>query len=93
MTAGASTIRILRECTPVFAGIVISRMAGGTGTAVLRPGIGNTLVVLPMTPDARQIRVMIARIIGTGRVTVVDWRPASSCMTGIAILCCHKVIA
>ena len=93
MTAGAATISILRQCAAVLAGIIIPGMAGSTGTAVLRPGIGNAFIVLPVTSGACQICVVIARIIGVGRMTIVNRRPAIGGMAGVAILCRHKMIA
>lgn len=93
MTTGTATISILRQRAAVLTSIVISGMAGSTGTAVLRPGIGNAFIVLSVAPGACQICVVITRIIGVGRMTVVDRRPAIGGMTGVAILCRHKVIA
>ena len=93
MTAGTPTVGILRQCAAVLSGVVIPGMAGSTGTAVLRPGIGNAFIVLPVAPGACQICVVIARIIGVGRMTIVYRRPAIGGMTGVAILCRHKVIA
>jgi hypothetical protein len=92
VATGAATIRILRQRTSVLAGIVVTRVAGCARASVLWPGVSNILIVLPVTPGACQIRVVITRIIGVGRVAVVNRRPAIGGMTGITIRRGNKMI-